>query len=600
MEPMLTLRAERCSTACGDEQNLKAREAMKTTMHNRTSNAQSLFQTICKSAKALPARWFLALALPAAVFFGGSGLVAPALAAPAASVPAIAQTPPMGWNDWAHYECHFNAQTILDNAKALVKTGLAARGYNTVTIDDCWMQKTRDAKGDLQADPVRFPQGVAAVARAVHGMGLKFGIYEDSGYLTCGGFAGSGTVNGGGKDYFLQDAKLFASWGVDYLKLDGCNLYVPKGGSMNAVYRKAYAAESAALREVHRPMVFSESAPAYFQGTPDWYNVLSWVRGYGQLWREGSDIATYNPKKPDRSRFMSVLWNYSYNLELARFQTPNNWNDADFIIGGDPGMTLPESRSQMTLWSMMSAPLILSDDLAKLSPEAIAIVGNKSVLAIDQDPLGRAATLVQRGPAMDLLLKPLAHGEYAVAVLNRSASSQHVTLRPTELGFSAGCSFDAQNVWQGGSPKSATTLTADIASHDSILWRLHPTPSCGAPTRTGTVTLIVNTEDLPIDKYTRCMASNGKVGQCMGTAAESWTYTPAGELKSGGQCLSTTGGKISMAACNPGESSEHWKYTLSGNLIGAKGKCLGADTGSSVALQTCGYNLPNQVWSVPN
>ena len=573
---------------------------MKTTMHNRHPHTRSLFQAICQSAKAVPARWLFAVALPAAVFFGASGVVAPAMAAPAATVPALAQTPPMGWNDWAHYECRFNAQTILDNAKALVKTGLAARGYNTVTIDDCWMQKTRDAKGDLQADPVRFPQGVAAVAKAVHGMGLKFGIYEDSGYLTCGGFAGSGTVNGGGRDYFLQDAKLFASWGVDYLKLDGCNLYVPKGGSMNAVYRKAYAAESAALREIHRPMVFSESAPAYFQGTPDWYNVLSWVRGYGQLWREGSDIATFNPKNPDRSRFMSVLWNYSYNLELARFQTPNNWNDADFIIGGEPGMTLPESRSQVTLWSMMSAPLILSDDLAKLSPEAIAIVGNKAVLAIDQDPLGRTATLVRRGPAMDLLLKPLAHGDYAVAMLNRSAASRSVTVQPAELGFSAGCSLDAQNVWQGGSPKSAGTLTANIPSHDTALWKIHPAAACGAATRTGAVTLIVNKEDLPIDKYTRCMASNGKVGPCMGTAAESWTFTSAGELESGGQCLSTAGGKVSTAACRPGESSEHWKYNLSGNVIGAKGKCLGADSGSSLALQTCGYNLPDQVWSVPN
>jgi alpha-galactosidase len=218
-------------------------------------------------------RGLLGAVLALAAVAGANGFATQADAAPAGS--ALAATPPMGWNDWAHYECRFNAQTILDNAKALVKTGLAARGYNTVTIDDCWMRKARDAHGNLQPDTARFPQGMAAVAKAVHGMGLKFGIYEDSGYLTCGGFAGSGTVNGGGRDYFLQDAKLFASWGVDYLKLDGCNLYVPKGGSMNAVYRKAYAAEHAALQQIHRPIVFSESAPAYFQGTPDWYNVLS-------------------------------------------------------------------------------------------------------------------------------------------------------------------------------------------------------------------------------------------------------------------------------------------------------------------------------------
>lgn len=153
-----------------------------------------------------------------------------AISAPAQTTERLALRPPMGWNDWAHYQCDFTADDILANAKALVKTGLASHGYNTVTIDDCWMQKDRDASGNLQVDPKRFPQGMKAVGDAIHGLGLKFGIYEDAGYLTCGGFAGSGEPKGGGKDHFLQDAKLFASWGVDYLKLDGCNVYVPTGG----------------------------------------------------------------------------------------------------------------------------------------------------------------------------------------------------------------------------------------------------------------------------------------------------------------------------------------------------------------------------------
>jgi alpha-galactosidase len=173
----------------------------------------------------------------------------------------------MGWNDWAHYQCNFTAQTILDNASAMVKTGLATHGYNTVTIDDCWMLKDRDAKGNLQPDPQRFPGGMKEVADRIHSLGLKFGIYEDAGYKTCGEFAGSGVPKGGGKDHFLQDAKLFASWGVDYLKLDGCNVYVPPGGSKDRAYRESYAAQAAALRAVGRPIVFSESAPAYFQGT---------------------------------------------------------------------------------------------------------------------------------------------------------------------------------------------------------------------------------------------------------------------------------------------------------------------------------------------
>ncbi|MES2223002.1 MAG: ricin-type beta-trefoil lectin domain protein [Acidobacteriota bacterium] len=534
------------------------------------------------------------------------GMAIPGLAAPA-NGPSLAATPPMGWNDWAHYQCNFTAQTILTNAKQLVKTGLAAHGYNTVTIDDCWMLKDRDAKGDLQVDPQRFPQGMKPVAEAVHAMGLKFGIYEDAGYQTCGKFAGSGVPNGGGNDHFLQDARLFASWGVDYLKLDGCNLYVPAGHSQAEVYRSAYAAENKALKAVGRPIVFSESAPAYFQGTPDWYDVLSWVRDYGQLWREGTDVETFRPAQPGRSRFHSVLWNYSYNLPLGRFQKPGNWNDADFIIGGDAGMSVPETRSQLALWSMMSAPLILSSNLEKLSPEAIGILSNKAVLEVDQDALGKTATLVRRTPTMDILFKKLSGGNYAVAVLNRGPSSIQVGLHPSDLGFSSndGCQLEARNLWSGANQTAVSSLQASIASHDTAIWRVRPSSSCGMPTRTGTiVTIAVGSHHHEfIDHYTRCVTTSGIVEDCAGTAAESWTVTPSGTLKSGGKCLAAAGGKTAMQSCSAGKDQQ-WKYTLLGNLVNGNGSCLTAsgpdDRSAPLSLSACGHNQPDQIWSLPN
>jgi alpha-galactosidase len=549
------------------------------------------------------------LAIPLLAFL--CVLALPGHAAPA--TPQLAPLPPMGWNDWAHYQCGFTAQTILANAKSLVKTGLAARGYDTVTIDDCWMQKDRDAHGDLQVDPKRFPQGMKPIADAVHALGLKFGIYEDSGYLTCGGFAGSGTPKGGGKDYFLQDAKLFASWGVDYLKLDGCNLYVPKGGSTAAVYRTAYAAQNAALKVVNRPIVFSESAPAYFQNTPDWYDVLTWVRDYGQLWREGTDIDTFDEKKPGTSRFRSVLWNYAYNLPLGRFQKPGNWNDSDFIIGGDSGLSVAETRSQMALWAMMSAPLILSSDLDKLTPQSVAILGNKAVIAVDQDKLGKMATLVRRTPAIDILLKPLSGGDFAIAVLNHGAATTPVELHPADLGFTsdATCHLDTQNLWSGDHQSSAATLHADVASHDTAIWRVHAASSCGTPTRTGTITMIAIRKRENIDGYTSCLSAQGRVEPCAGTPPQTWTFTADGALKSGAggskstqQCLAVSNGKPAMQACSAA-SSQHWNYTLVGNLVSAEGnKCLSsagpAGQPQSLSLQACGHNQPNQIWSLPN
>ena len=521
--------------------------------------------------------------------------------AKAAEPHPLAATPPMGWNDWAHYQCDYTASNILDNARELVKTGLAARGYNTVTIDDCWMQKTRDSHGNLQPDPARFPHGIKPVAQAIHALGLKFGIYEDAGYATCGGFAGSGEPKGGGRAHFLQDAKLFASWGVDYLKLDGCNVYAAKGETQYAAYRNAYLAESEALHRVGRPIVFSESAPAYFQGTPEWYNVLTWVRDYGQLWREGSDIATWDTKHPDRPRFHSVLWNYSYNLPLGRFQKPGNWNDADFIIGGDSGMTLAETRSQLALWSMMSAPLILSDNLSQLSPAAISILGNKAVIAVDQDPLGKTATLMRRAPSSDLLVKQLDNGNYAVAVLNRSTSPLPVTLHAADFGFTiASCSFTARNLWSGAEQSKASTLHAVIATHDTAIWRIHPAASCGAPTRSGVVVRIVPNARHLHQSYTRCLTAPGSVEACNGSAAENWTVTPDSALQSNGKCLTAITGKVSLAACRS-NAAQRWRYTLAGNLVSRSSHlCLTGSDNGALKLSACEHNLATQIWSIPN
>ena len=512
----------------------------------------------------------------------------------------LALKPPMGWNDWAHYQCDFTAADILANAQVLVKTGLASHGYNTVTIDDCWMQKRRDQAGDLQVDPKRFPQGMKAVADAVHGLGLKFGIYEDAGYLTCGGFAGSGEPKGGGKDHFLQDAKLFASWGVDYLKLDGCNVYVPTGGTQDAAYRKAYSAQADALKKVGRPVVFSESAPAYFQGTPEWYDVLSWVGGYGQLWREGTDINVFDPKKPDASRFESILWNYAYNLPLGRWQKPGNWNDADFIIAGDRGTTVAESRTQLALWAMMSAPLILSSDLEKLDSRAIAILSNEAVLAIDQDPLGESATLVRRTSSMDILFKRLKSGDYAIAISNRGTNTAHVDLHPPDFGFSASddCRLDLENLWSGNR-QSGASIHANVEGHDTEIWRVHAGSSCGASTRTGTIILTANEQkhDFGFEGYTRCLSSQGTAGACTGSSSETWIVGDDGTLRSGGNCLAVADGKVTTQPCSA-SAGQHWTSTLAGQLRHGPNQCLtGASSGLS--LQSCGHNLADQIWSLP-
>jgi alpha-galactosidase len=217
------------------------------------------------------------------------------------------------------------------------------------------------------------------------------------------------------------------------------------------------------------------------------------------------------------------------------------------------------------------------------------------------------ATLVRRNQIMDILFKKLSGGSYAIAVLNRGPSPIQVELHPTDLGFSAnsGCHLEARDLWSGTNQSATSTLQANVASHDTAIWRIRTSSSCGAPTRTGTIVMIAigSHHHEFIDHYTRCLTASGIVEDCAGTSAETWTMTPSGTLKSGGKCLAVADGKTAMQTCSASKA-QHWKYTLLGNLVSADGVCLttsGPDDQSvPLSISACGHNQPDQIWSLPN
>ena len=259
---------------------------------------------------------------------------------------------------------------------------------------------------------------------------------------------------------------------MDYLKLDGCAVWIPPGQSGEQAYRNAYAAQSAALALAGRTIVFSESTPAYFQHQSNWESVLGWVGQYGQLWRLGEDIQIFDAWSPANNRWTSVLNNYAYTRDMGRFTHPGNWNDPDFIIGGDPGTTAEEARSQFSLWTMMSAPLILSSDLTQVTQSAamVAMLGNADVIAVDQDALGEPAA-VTVGADLDVLVKRLAGGDRAVAFFNHSSATASYAIGADQLGFAScsGCAYRIKNLWDG-SP--AAQISAAVPSHGTVLFRV--------------------------------------------------------------------------------------------------------------------------------
>ncbi|WP_411104582.1 ricin-type beta-trefoil lectin domain protein [Streptomyces sp. cmx-4-9] len=537
----------------------------------------------------------------------------PAAAEPTAtSDTPLALTPPMGWNNWAHYLCDIDEATVVANADALVSTGLAAKGYDTVTVDDCWMTRSRDDRGNLVVDAQKFPHGMAWLGAYLHAKGLKFGIYQDAGYLTCEKYPGSGAPQDGGPDHYAQDARQFASWKVDYVKMDGCNLRVPEGTTKEQAYRDAYGAVARALRASGRDMVLSASAPAYFQqgewGGPDWHKVLGWVGETGQLWREGRDIKVYNRASPATSRWSSVLGNYGYNRWLGRYASPGNWNDPDFLIAGAPGLTAAEGRSQVALWAMMAAPFILSSDVSALTPEGLAALGNTDLIALDQDPMGRQGAVVSSNATFEILVRPLADGDRAVAVLNRSARERDIAVPLEELGLHGCAAADAKDLWTGRTREVAGTLTGRVAAHDTGVWRLTP-HGCAEAVPTGQIT----------GDGARCADGANTTGvgavvlaSCTGAPDQRWILGGDTRLRLAGDCLSAgRDGLVELADCasRPDEQpGQRWKHRRDGALVEtASGRCLTAPAAAAtpdapaarLRLDACGDHRTDQTWSLP-
>lgn len=380
----------------------------------------------------------------------------------ARSYNGLALTPPMGFNDWAHYKCHISQRLFVRTANALVRTGLARLGYRYVNIDDCWMERHRSRSGLIVANPKLFPRGLKWLGAYLHAKGLKFGIYEDAGYKTCQGKPGM-------YGHVAEDVRTFTSWGVDYLKLDYCdppeNRYPDK--NFSEVAHRVYAHVSQALRHSGRAIIFSCSPPAYVFGQPKAYaEVMSWIGSVCNLWRTDDDIF---------DAWKSVVSNYRGNVTLSRYAHPGGWNDPDMLEVGNPGLTIREQRAQFSLWAEMAAPLLISTDVMHLSPAALRILSNRAVIAVDQDPLGIQARRVKTVGTVDILSRPLVHGDHAIVFFNEGPKRARASLSLARLGLDPG-HYRLVNLWTGQVCLIHHHIEAVVPSHGVVMYRLHAEP----------------------------------------------------------------------------------------------------------------------------
>ena len=318
----------------------------------------------------------------------------------------LAQTPPMGWNSWNTFQTRIDEPLLKGMVDTYVSSGMKDAGYTYFVLDDGWMSMERDKDGNLVADPKKFPNGMKAFADYVHSKGLKFGIYNCAGTKTCAGYPGT-------RGYEYQDARLYASWGVDYLKFDWCNTE-----GINA--KEAYATMAKAIRAAGRPMIFSLC---------EWGQHLpwKWAAKDGQLWRSTGDIGNAFQETVARGGWkpLSVLNILDRQDSIRQYAGPDHWNDPDMLEVGN-GMKYNEDKAHFSLWCMMAAPLMAGNDLRKMSEQTTAILTNKEMIAIDQDALGVQCFKYYSFDGIEIFVKPLANNELAVCFLNRSKRAQTV------------------------------------------------------------------------------------------------------------------------------------------------------------------------------
>jgi alpha-galactosidase len=388
----------------------------------------------------------LLLLVPAAVVALPPATVAAPRPAPALRADSLADTPPMGFNNWNAFGCEVDERLIRETADAMVGTGLAAAGYQYVNIDDCWSLKTRGPDGKLVPDPVKFPGGIKGVADYVHGKGLKLGIYGDAGTLTCAGYPGS-------LGHEELDAQSWAEWGVDYLKYDNCN---NQSDGSQADYIRRYTAMRQALDRTGRPIVYSICE---WGSSRPW----EWARGVGDLWRTTGDIS---------DNWESLRSIIAQNAPLYPYAGPGHWNDPDMLEVGNGGMTGTEYRTHMSTWAMMAAPLIIGTDLRTASAETLAILGNRELIAIDQDPLGRQATVVSDRDGLMVLDKPLAGGDHAIALYNSTDRLATVGVPAADTGLDPARAYRLRDVWTGAATEARTAIEAAVPAHGTVVYRV--------------------------------------------------------------------------------------------------------------------------------
>jgi len=416
---------------------------------------------------------------------------------------SVGLTPAMGWSSWSFIRDDPTEAGIEAQAKAMKDSGLASVGYQYVNIDDFWYEcpgsqgPNVDQYGRWVIDPTKFPSsgslnGIQVVASYVHSLGLKFGLYvtpgisaqavaentpiEGTSYTAdeiaepsapennynCGGMVGIDYSKPGAQAFINSWADELASWGVDYVKLDGV-------GSFDIPDVEAW---SNALRQTGRPIHLELSNSLSIADASTWQQ-------YANGWRTGGDIEDYGGE-PSGSSYPLTDWanvesRFSQVAQWQPYGEPGAFNDYDSIEvgnGGNDGLTYAERQTQLSLWSLASSPLILGTDLTSLSRADLGLLLDRSVIAVDQD--GIDASQLVNTAAVQVFAKTEKNGDVVAGLFNTSGAPEVISTTASALGLGSSPGYLLNNLWTHQSTESTSAISADVPSHGVALLRIIP------------------------------------------------------------------------------------------------------------------------------
>lgn len=344
----------------------------------------------------------------------------------------LSLTPPMGWNSWNCWGLSVSEEKVISSAQALISKGLIDHGWSYMNIDDGWEAEKRNAKGEIVPNS-KFPD-MKVLGNWLHDHGLKFGIYSSPGPKTCGGYLGSW-------QHEKQDATTYANWGIDYVKYDWCSYSdIAKSDNSLAAYEKPYKVMQHALRSQKRDILYSLCQYGM-------KNVWEWGdKVDGNSWRTTGDITdTWNS-------LSGIGFNQTVQYKYAK---PGRWNDPDMLIVGmvgwgenlhQTGLTPDEQYTHISLWSLLSAPLLIGCDISKMDDFTLNLLTNDEVLAVDQDPLGKQAQQIIKKEDYQVWMKDMEDGSKAIGIFNMNDNYQTISISSAELGIDS--RSEVRDLWR--------------------------------------------------------------------------------------------------------------------------------------------------------